>query len=119
MATTDPRRHGRRRDLRPPGRWLARYSTDVEWLVPHFEKMLTDQALLARAYLHAWQVTGRDDYRQVVLETLDYVLDELGATGGGPLLLARRRRGGGGGRPRHLHPRRGRPTRWPRRAGVS
>ena len=38
---------------------FARYSTDRRWLVPHFEKMLTDQALLARGYLHAWQVTGR------------------------------------------------------------
>ena len=43
---------------------FARYSTDRQWLVPHFEKMLTDQALLARAYLHAWQVTGRPDYRR-------------------------------------------------------
>jgi uncharacterized protein YyaL (SSP411 family) len=62
---------------------FARYSTDREWLVPHFEKMLTDQALLARAYLHAWQVTGRDDYRQVMAETLDAMLGELRAPGGG------------------------------------
>ena len=43
---------------------FARYSTDNRWLVPHFEKMLTDQALLARAYLHAWQATGNPDYRR-------------------------------------------------------
>jgi uncharacterized protein YyaL (SSP411 family) len=62
---------------------FARYSTDTEWLVPHFEKMLTDQALLARAYLHAFVVTGRSDYRQVVTETLDYVLDRLSSPAGG------------------------------------
>jgi uncharacterized protein len=62
---------------------FARYSTDREWLVPHFEKMLTDQALLARAYLHAWQVTGNADYRQVMTETLDAMLTEFSAPGGG------------------------------------
>jgi hypothetical protein len=56
---------------------FCRYSTDNRWLVPHFEKMLTDQALLARAYLHAWQETGRDNYLAVVTETLDFVLDDL------------------------------------------
>jgi uncharacterized protein YyaL (SSP411 family) len=61
---------------------FARYSTDRRWLVPHFEKMLTDQALLARAYLHAWQLSGRDDYRQVFTETLDAMLDELRAPSG-------------------------------------
>ncbi len=61
---------------------FCRYSTDATWTVPHFEKMLTDQALLARAYLRAWQVTGRPHYRQVATETLDYVLDRLGAPGG-------------------------------------
>ncbi len=62
---------------------FCRYSTDRQWLVPHFEKMLTDQALLARAYLHAWQETGDLDYRQVLEETLDYVIGALGAPGGG------------------------------------
>jgi uncharacterized protein len=62
---------------------FARYSTDRHWLVPHFEKMLTDQALLARAYLHAWQLTGRDDYHQVLTETLDWVLAGLGDGEGG------------------------------------
>ncbi|MHB1584207.1 MAG: thioredoxin domain-containing protein, partial [Acidimicrobiales bacterium] len=62
---------------------FARYSTDRRWLVPHFEKMLTDQALLARAYLHAWQATGRSAYRQVATETLAAMLAELGGGGGG------------------------------------
>ena len=62
---------------------FARYSTDERWLVPHFEKMLTDQALLARAYLHAWQATGSADYLQVASETLEYVLTELAAPSGG------------------------------------
>jgi uncharacterized protein YyaL (SSP411 family) len=56
---------------------FCRYSTDNRWLVPHFEKMLTDQALLARAYLHAWQETGKADYLGVVTETLDFVLSDL------------------------------------------
>ncbi len=56
---------------------FCRYSTDPQWLVPHFEKMLTDQALLARAYLHAWQLTANDDYLAVVTETLDWVLGDL------------------------------------------
>jgi uncharacterized protein len=56
---------------------FCRYSTDNQWLVPHFEKMLTDQALLARAYLHAWQETGHDNYLTVVTETLDFVLRDL------------------------------------------
>jgi len=56
---------------------FCRYSTDTRWLVPHFEKMLTDQALLARAYLHAWQETGHDNYLTVATETLDFVLRDL------------------------------------------
>jgi hypothetical protein len=56
---------------------FCRYSTDARWLVPHFEKMLTDQALLARAYLHAWQDRGRSDYLVVATETLDWVLRDL------------------------------------------
>ena len=62
---------------------FARYSVDARWRVPHFEKMLTDQALLVRCYLHAWQLTGRDDYAQVVTETLDWLLDELALEAGG------------------------------------
>ena len=56
---------------------FARYAVDTRWLVPHFEKMLTDQALLVPAYLAAFQLTGDDSCRQVVTETLDWVLDEL------------------------------------------
>jgi uncharacterized protein YyaL (SSP411 family) len=56
------------------GGGFARYSTDRMWLVPHFEKMLYDNALLARVYLHAWQLTGHERYRQVVAETLEYLL---------------------------------------------
>lgn len=59
------------------GGGFHRYSTDAFWLVPHFEKMLYDNALLARLYLHAWQITGRDLYRRVTEETLDYVLREM------------------------------------------
>jgi hypothetical protein len=56
---------------------FCRYSTDNRWLVPHFEKMLTDQSLLARAYFHAWQETGHEDYLGIVTETLDFVLRDL------------------------------------------
>ncbi len=65
------------------GGGFHRYSVDDRWLVPHFEKMLYDNALLAPAYLHAWVVTGEPRYRQVVEETLDYVLRELRLEGGG------------------------------------
>jgi uncharacterized protein len=61
---------------------FCRYATDPHWLVPHFEKMLTDQALLARAYLHAWQETAREDYLGVVTETLDFVLRDLSTAEG-------------------------------------
>jgi uncharacterized protein YyaL (SSP411 family) len=61
------------------GGGFHRYSTDAHWLVPHFEKMLYDNALLARLYLHAWQVTGRSLYRRIVEETLDYVVREMTA----------------------------------------
>jgi uncharacterized protein YyaL (SSP411 family) len=53
------------------------------WLVPHFEKMLYDNAQLLRTYLHAWQVTGRPLYRRIVEETIDYVLREMTAPEGG------------------------------------
>jgi len=65
------------------GGGFHRYSTDPFWLVPHFEKMLYDNALLARVYLHAWQVTGRAAHRRVVEETLDYVLREMTDPAGG------------------------------------
>jgi uncharacterized protein YyaL (SSP411 family) len=65
------------------GGGFARYSTDAEWLVPHFEKMLYDNALLARAYLEGFQVTGEKRYRRVAVETLDYVLREMTSAEGG------------------------------------
>jgi uncharacterized protein len=65
------------------GGGFHRYSVDRTWLVPHFEKMLYDNALLASAYLHAWVVTGEERYRTVVERTLDYVLRELALPEGG------------------------------------
>ena len=59
------------------GGGFARYATDAIWLVPHFEKMLYDNAQLARVYLHAWQLTGDARYREVAEETLDFVEREL------------------------------------------
>src|SRR4029077_17659548 len=54
-----------------------RYSVDDRWLVPHFEKMLYDNALLVTAYLHGWLLTGRERYREIVEETVEYMLREL------------------------------------------
>ncbi len=65
------------------GGGFARYSTDNDWLVPHFEKMLYDNGLLARAYLHAWKVTGRPLYRRIVEETLDWAIKEMRHEEGG------------------------------------
>ena len=65
------------------GGGFHRYSTDAFWLVPHFEKMLYDNALLAKLYLHAYQVTGSALYRRVVEETLDYVVREMTSPSGG------------------------------------
>jgi uncharacterized protein YyaL (SSP411 family) len=65
------------------GGGFSRYSVDEEWLVPHFEKMLYDNALLSTAYLHAWQVTGEPRYRQVLDETIGYVLRDLRHPQGG------------------------------------
>jgi uncharacterized protein YyaL (SSP411 family) len=59
------------------GGGFARYSTDEHWLVPHFEKMLYDNALLARAYTHAWQLTRDARYRQVVEQTLEFMRREM------------------------------------------
>jgi uncharacterized protein len=59
------------------GGGFHRYSTDAIWLVPHFEKMLYDNALLAPVYLRAWQLTGELRYRRICEETLDYVLREM------------------------------------------
>jgi uncharacterized protein YyaL (SSP411 family) len=65
------------------GGGFARYSTDETWLVPHFEKMLYDNALLARAYLHGWQALGHERYRRVCEETLEWMLREMRGPEGG------------------------------------
>jgi uncharacterized protein len=65
------------------GGGFHRYSVDARWHVPHFEKMLYDNAQLARLYLRAWQVGGRERYRTVARETLDYLLREMRHPDGG------------------------------------
>jgi uncharacterized protein len=65
------------------GGGFARYSVDAVWLVPHFEKMLYDNALLARTYLHGWQTLGHQRYRRVCEETLDWMLREMRGPEGG------------------------------------
>ncbi len=65
------------------GGGFARYSVDRQWLVPHFEKMLYDQSLLVAVYAHAAVAFGAPRYRQVVAETIDYVLRDLRQPGGG------------------------------------
>src|SRR2546426_7822151 len=65
------------------GGGFARYSVDRLWLVPHFEKMLYDNAQLASLYLHAWQAFGDPECRRIVEETLDYVLREMTDPAGG------------------------------------
>jgi uncharacterized protein YyaL (SSP411 family) len=65
------------------GGGFHRYSTDARWLVPHFEKMLYDNAQLAAVYLHAWQLTGSPRYREVCVTTLEYLLREMRQPEGG------------------------------------
>jgi uncharacterized protein YyaL (SSP411 family) len=65
------------------GGGFARYSVDAEWLVPHFEKMLYDNAQLASLYLHGWLAFGDPEYRRVVEETLDYLLRDMRDPAGG------------------------------------
>lgn len=65
------------------GGGFSRYSTDNFWRVPHFEKMLYDNALLSRAYLHAWQITGDPFFKRVVTETLDFIEREMTHPDGG------------------------------------
>ena len=65
------------------GGGFSRYSTDNFWRVPHFEKMLYDNAQLARAYLHAWQITREPFFRQIVIETLDFIAREMTHPEGG------------------------------------
>ncbi len=65
------------------GGGFHRYSVDERWLIPHFEKMLYDNALLTWVYLEAYQLTGDPEYRRVVEETLEYALREMRSPGGG------------------------------------
>ena len=65
------------------GGGFHRYSVDARWLVPHFEKMLYDNALLTSTYLHAWVVLGEERYRRVVEETVAYLLREMRLGSGG------------------------------------
>ena len=65
------------------GGGFHRYSVDERWLVPHFEKMLYDNALLVSAYLHGWLVTGQERYREIVEETVEYLRRELWLESGG------------------------------------
>ncbi|MFN2624679.1 MAG: thioredoxin domain-containing protein [Mycobacteriales bacterium] len=62
---------------------FARYSVDAAWVVPHFEKMLYDNALLLRGYLHWWRTTGSELGRRVALETADFIVRDLGTAEGG------------------------------------
>ncbi|HEY43462.1 MAG TPA: thioredoxin domain-containing protein [Anaerolineae bacterium] len=65
------------------GGGFHRYAVDANWLVPHFEKMLYDNALLARIYLHAWQITGEEIFRKVTEETVGFLLREMRSAEGG------------------------------------
>ncbi|MFE4993150.1 thioredoxin domain-containing protein [Streptomyces mirabilis] len=65
------------------GGGFARYSVDREWIVPHFEKMLYDNALLCRVYAHLWRTTGSELARRVALETADFMVSELRTNEGG------------------------------------
>jgi uncharacterized protein len=65
------------------GGGFARYSVDREWVVPHFEKMLYDNALLCRVYAHLWRATGSELARRVALETADFMVRELRTAEGG------------------------------------
>jgi uncharacterized protein len=80
-VTLDKMMHGGIYDQLGGG--FARYAVDPTWLVPHFEKMLYDNALLARAYLHGWQVTGTERWLRVCEETLDWTLREMRGPEGG------------------------------------
>jgi uncharacterized protein len=81
QLTLDKMMHGGIYDQLGGG--FARYSVDATWLVPHFEKMLYDNALLARAYLHGWQVAGEERWMRVCMETLDWALREMRGPEGG------------------------------------
>src|SRR3954468_17407128 len=81
LGTLDGMRAGGMYDL--VGGGFHRYSVDEQWLLPHFEKMLFDNAWLIPAYLHGWLATGEERYRRVVEQTAEYALRELRLEGGG------------------------------------
>jgi uncharacterized protein len=81
LGTLDAMARGGIRDHLGGG--FHRYSTDEKWLVPHFEKMLYDNALLARAYTEAYRITGKPLYKEVARETLDWALREMRGPEGG------------------------------------
>ncbi|HSF03136.1 MAG TPA: thioredoxin domain-containing protein [Solirubrobacterales bacterium] len=81
QVTLDAMAHGGIYDQ--VGGGFARYSVDETWLVPHFEKMLYDNALLARAYLHGWQALAQERWRRVATDTLDWALREMRGPEGG------------------------------------
>lgn len=65
------------------GGGFFRYAVDREWNIPHFEKMLCDQALLSRIYAREWIITGKEEWRDIAEETIEYVLRDLSCSGGG------------------------------------
>ncbi len=65
------------------GGGFHRYATDTQWLIPHFERMLYDQALLSKVYLQAYQITKKQEYARIAREIFDYVLCDMTDTGGG------------------------------------
>ena len=81
LGTLDGMRAGGMYDI--VGGGFHRYSVDEQWLVPHFEKMLYDNALLIPAYLHAWLLTGEESYRHIVEQTVEYTLRDLRLESGG------------------------------------
>ena len=81
QLTLDKMMHGGIYDQLGGG--FARYTVDASWIVPHFEKMLYDNALLARVYLHGWQVMGEERWMRVCTETLDWALREMRGPEGG------------------------------------
>ena len=79
------------------GGGFHRYSTDLHWRLPHFEKMLYDQAMISLACLEAHQATGKAEYATIAREVFDYLLRDLAAPEGGFYSARVRRQRGGGG----------------------
>ena len=94
MVTHTLRRMARGGIYDQVGGGFARYSVDAQWLVPHFEKMLYDNALLVRLGAHLWQATRDHEFRRVTEETVGWLAREMTSPEGGLLLVARRRQRG-------------------------